>query len=208
MHRHDKLGPIEWAVAGRPLSGQPVSGDYWAVADAGAGVGLFAVIDGLGHGVDAANASRRAARVLGENPGEPLDVLMLLCHRAIGATRGAAMSIAHVDFGRGELSWLGIGNVSANLVGPAPGGPATRSTMLAAGGIVGYQLPAQLHPVTLPMRLGDLLVLATDGITGDHLNGLDLAKPAESIAEDALARCAKDTDDALVLVARHRGNPR
>jgi serine phosphatase RsbU (regulator of sigma subunit) len=57
----------------------------------------------------------------------------------------------------------------------------------------------------VPLRGGDLIVIASDGITEDHLEHLDFAASATVIAEQILAKHAKETDDAMVLAARHRG---
>ncbi|MFD4438632.1 SpoIIE family protein phosphatase [Nocardia sp. NPDC058519] len=194
---------MEWSTAGRALPGQDVSGDRALVLDTGAGV-LFAVLDGLGHGAPAAEAADRATHILTENCGEPLDVLMVLCHRAMVETRGAAVSLALIEPGE-TLQWLGVGNVDSRLLTLGPAGPELRATMLLTGGIVGYRLPSHLQPQTLPIRPGDLLLMATDGIVAVGPESLDLAKPATAIAGDLLARDAKDTDDALVLAARFRG---
>ncbi|MFI6569593.1 SpoIIE family protein phosphatase [Nocardia fluminea] len=194
---------MEWSTAGRALPGQDVSGDRALVLDTGAGV-LFAVLDGLGHGAPAAEAADRATAILTENCGEPLDVLMVLCHRAMVETRGAAVSLALIEPGE-TLQWLGVGNVDSRLLTLGPAGPELRATMLLTGGIVGYRLPSHLQPQTLPIRPGDLLLMATDGIVAVGPESLDLAKPATAIAGDLLARDAKDTDDALVLAARFRG---
>jgi hypothetical protein len=191
------------------MPGENVCGDHGVALDAG-GAALFAAIDGLGHGAAASVAARRAAAVISDNPAEPLDVLMLLCHRALAETRGAAVTLAGLVFegrNRNQLSWTAVGNVSAWLIETAPGGPVARTAVLLAAGIVGYQLPPSLQSQSALMRPGDLLVMATDGIDGDFLDAVDLSKPAENIAADVLARHAKDSDDALVLAARHRGTP-
>ncbi|MFI1917689.1 SpoIIE family protein phosphatase [Nocardia sp. NPDC020380] len=205
MREDGFIGAIEWAVAGRALPGQRVSGDRCVVLDAGGGSALFAVLDGLGHGAAAADASDRAAQVLSENRAEPLDVLMLLCHRAMSDTRGAAVSLALFD-SADRLHWLGVGNVDSRVVAAAPGKPAVRAAALLVGGIVGYLLPPTLVSQTVSVRPGDLLLMSTDGITSDFADGIDLAKPASEITGEILAKHAKDTDDALVLAARHRGH--
>jgi negative regulator of sigma-B (phosphoserine phosphatase) len=64
VHEDGFIGRIEWAVAGRALPGQRVSGDRGIVLDVGGGAVLFAVLDGLGHGGAAADAASRAAQVL------------------------------------------------------------------------------------------------------------------------------------------------
>ncbi|WP_433678435.1 SpoIIE family protein phosphatase [Nocardia sp. CA-119907] len=206
MHEDGIIGRIEWAVAGRALPGQRVSGDRGVVLDAGGGAVLFAVLDGLGHGAAAADAADRAAQVLSENRAEPLDVLMVLCHRAMADTRGAAVSLAL--FGAADtVHWLGVGNVESRILTAGPVGLTMRATVLLTGGIVGYRLPQNLQAQTVPVRPGDLLLMSTDGIVTESADsGIDLSKSTAEITAEILARHAKDTDDALVLAARHRGD--
>lgn len=200
------IGTIEWAAAGRALPGQRVSGDRTVVLDAGGDSVLFAVLDGLGHGAAAAEAADRAAQVLSDNRAEPLDVLVLLCHRALAETRGAALTLALFDSGD-RVHWLGVGNVESRIVAVAPAGkPAVRATALLTAGIVGYRLPPNLPTQTVPVRAGDLLLMATDGIVSDFVDTVDLSRPTSEITADILAGHSKDTDDALVLAARHRGH--
>ncbi|MEU7765686.1 SpoIIE family protein phosphatase [Nocardia sp. NPDC049190] len=204
MHEDGYIGRIEWAVAGRALPGQDVSGDRGVVLDTGGGTVLFAVLDGLGHGAAAADAADRAARVLAENRAEPLDVLMVLCHRALTDTRGAAISLALFEESD-TVHWLGVGNVESRVLTAGPAGLTVRATVLLTAGIVGYRLPANLQPQSIAVRPGDLLLMSTDGIVPEAADEVDLAKSTADITSDILAKHAKDTDDALVLAARHRG---
>jgi phosphoserine phosphatase RsbX len=201
-----RIGPIEWAVAVQPVAGEGVSGDHGVVLDAGEAA-LLAVIDGLGHGEPAAVAAHKAAEVLAEDPGAPLDVLVRRCHEALTHTRGAAMSLARITYAYGSLTWLGVGNVRAGLLRAVLGGPVSRTTALLHGGVVGYRLPSSLRAQTVAVRPGDLVVMASDGLTDEFADDPRLAQPAAAIAEDILARHNKGTDDALVLAARHRGTP-
>lgn len=203
MHEDGFIGRIEWATAGRALPGQDVSGDRCVVLDTGTDSVLFAVLDGLGHGSAAAAAVDRATRVLTENHAEPLDVLMVLCHRAMSDTRGAAVSLAL--FGAEETQWLGVGNVDAQVITAGPTGPQVSAVVLQSGGIVGYRLPSTLQPHTVAVRPGDLLLMSTDGVEVDPEADIDLAKSTVDIARGLLDRHAKKTDDALVLAARVRG---
>ncbi|WP_280273488.1 SpoIIE family protein phosphatase [Nocardia wallacei] len=205
MYEDGYIGAVEWAVAGRALPGQKVSGDRSVVLDAGGGAVLFAVLDGLGHGAAAGEAADRAGQVLSENRAEPLDVLMVLCHRAMADTRGAAVSLALFS-SEDRLHWLGVGNVESRVVTAGPGKPALRATALLTGGIVGYLLPPNLQTQTVAVRPGDLLLMSTDGIVDDFVDAIDLAKSTADITADILGRHAKNTDDALVLAARHRGH--
>ena len=208
MRDNGRLGPIEWATAGRPLPGECVSGDQPIALGVGGDGALFGVIDGLGHGTAAATAARRAVDVLEHARTEPLDVSIQVCHRALAGTRGVTMTLAWVDFAASTLTWTGVGNVTANLVAKDPAGIHIRSSARLAAGIVGYRIPDIAPAQVISLRVGDLLVIATDGITEDHLQHVDLAASAVGIAENILGQHAKETDDAMVLAARHRGAAR
>src|SRR5678815_1290324 len=149
---------VEWACASRPLSGQTRSGDRGLVLPFDGGA-LAAVIDGLGHGPDAAAAAECAETAPRKTPGYPLDELLRACHAACRQTRGCVLSLARFD-DRGAMTWLGVGNVEALLI---RGGSLRDEAVAARGGTVGYMLPV-LHPRTLQVQTGDTLVLASDGI--------------------------------------------
>jgi phosphoserine phosphatase RsbX len=201
-----RLGPIEWAVAGRPRPGEHVCGDQSIAVGVDGAAALFGVLDGLGHGPAAASAATTGADVLRGACGERLEVLIQLCHRVLSGTRGTAMTLARVDFAAGQLSWTGVGNVSANLVARAASGlQIVRSSARLTAGIVGYRIPAITPAQIVPIRTGDLLVIASDGIAEDHLDHIDFAATARLIAEQILDKHAKASDDAMVLTARHRG---
>jgi negative regulator of sigma-B (phosphoserine phosphatase) len=114
-------------------------------------------------------------------------------------TRGAAVSLASVASSDHTMSWLGVGNVEAFLLrGKVLHRP---ERLLLRGGVVGYRLP-RLLASTVHLEKGDLLVFATDGVVGGFWEDVRMAEPPARIAEGILAGFARDTDDALALVAR------
>jgi negative regulator of sigma-B (phosphoserine phosphatase) len=207
MVEQGRSGPWEWAVASRPKGGEEVCGDQWVVAERADGT-LFAAIDGLGHGQEAAAASRLAVEVLAQNAPEPLEVLLVLCHQALAASRGAAVTLAVTNRGGQWLRWLGVGNVSGFLLRYATLATLGRGQVaaLVLGGIVGLQLPTLRAPEPVETHPGDMLILATDGARLDLEPGSRLAGPISRLACDLLHRNATPTDDALVLIARQRGD--
>lgn len=205
MAEHGWLGPIEWAGKARPQVGENICGDMFVAVDVDGTGALFGVLDGLGHGAEAAEAANCGVKVLRSGRAEPLNVLVQRCHSALSATRGAAITLARIDFRTNTLSWTGIGNVAADLVAKHPGGVEVRSSARLAGGIVGYRIPETLKPQQVPIRPGDLLVMASDGIVEGYLDNIDFAASSLTIADQILHERAKDNDDALVLAARHRG---
>jgi phosphoserine phosphatase RsbX len=116
-----------------------------------------------------------------------------------------AMTLARVNFATDTLSWIGIGNVTAELVAKHPTGLEVRSSALLTGGIVGYRMPSTLMTQQVSLTHGDLLIISSDGIAEHHLDSIDFAAHATTIAEHLVGRYGKETDDALVLAARHRG---
>jgi negative regulator of sigma-B (phosphoserine phosphatase) len=193
---------IEFAVAEAALPGEPESGDLHLVAPHPRGV-LVAAIDGLGHGAEAAAAARAARTVLLDDPGAELSDLFMRAHSRLARSRGVVMSLASFEHG-GKLSWLGVGNVEGTLVRAEEGTVRRTDSIMLLGGVVGYQLPT-LRPSTTAIELGDILILATDGIGSGYIGDLDPAATPSALAGRILGRFGKGGDDALVVVARYVG---
>jgi hypothetical protein len=196
---------IEWGLAARPIHGEAESGDLHVIAPFDGGV-LTAAIDGLGHGPEAAQAARRAADVLAAEPSLSVRRLLERCHEALRGSRGVVITLAALDARNGRLTWTAVGNVEAALHRIAPCGTSARETIVPRNGVVGYQLPA-LREVTMPIAPGDVLILATDGISDDFILEPPLQIPAQRHADHLLDRYGKFSDDALVLVVRYLGSP-
>jgi negative regulator of sigma-B (phosphoserine phosphatase) len=75
---------------------------------------------------------------------------------------------------------------------------------LLRNGVVGVRSPA-LRAEELPVRHGDILTMATDGVTAERAICISMQGRLEAMADGILADGSKGTDDALVLVARYRG---
>lgn len=193
---------IDWGVAGVALAGETESGDLHLVKPLPSGA-LVALVDGLGHGTEAATAARMAVATLDRNAQEPVLHLVQLCHRALSGTRGVVMSLAHFDSSANSMTWLGIGNVEGILLYAKPS-ERSRSSLIVRGGIVGRELPA-LRPVAVPIARGDTLYFASDGIKQGFIDGLVVDASPQQSAKNILASHAKGTDDALVVVARYLG---
>lgn len=193
---------LEWATATRLRPGESVTGDLAVLVPAPTGA-LIAAVDGVGHGPAAARAARvalRAARLAG--PADLADVARR-CHRALRSTRGAALSLGLVGRARRSLTWLGVGNVEGRLMRVTSGSGAQDSLVLARG-VPGHDLP-ELVPETLPLRRGDLLIFATDGVAPCFADDLDVTGSTTEIAERIMERHWKADDDALSIVARYLG---
>jgi negative regulator of sigma-B (phosphoserine phosphatase) len=138
-----KTRDVEWSTAAAPMPGETVSGDrYWAGA-ASNGM-LFAVMDGLGHGREAAAASDIAIATLDRFAGDPLTELLSRCHEALRGTRGVTMSLAEFDTENALLTWMGVGNVEASVLHRGAGLPCDKF-FLAAEDAAGVSIDGDLE---------------------------------------------------------------
>jgi negative regulator of sigma-B (phosphoserine phosphatase) len=192
---------VEWGAAHERMPGEIAMGDVCLVVGHERGV-LAAAIDGLGHGPSAAAAAQAARTALVERPGDALDELMRRCHNALQRTRGAAVTLTQFD--PAGMRWLAVGNVSAVHLRPSEGYSASRYLPLR-GGIVGARIPRLRNVDHVPMRPGDLVVLATDGLRSGFSRAVDPRQAPQAIADSVLKQCARGTDDALVLVILYLG---
>jgi negative regulator of sigma-B (phosphoserine phosphatase) len=197
-------GPfLTWAVASRPMKGQAVSGDQATVQVSGSRT-VMAVIDGLGHGPEAATAARLAIDVIDNNPAEPLEVLLLLLHRELGSSRGAAATLAVMEGEHGLMDWLGVGNVDGVLVrSDIEARPRNRGVFLISG-VLGYHMGNMHHPEPVALEPGDVIVIATDGIRANLAEVARLDLSIDRLAQKILTKYSRADDDALVLVARYQ----
>ena len=194
---------VEYATAGMVIPGESESGDRYLVAPTPSGT-LIAVVDGLGHGVEAAEAAKVAVATLERHAGESVIALVRRCNEAMKATRGAVMSLAVFNGMDQTMTWLGVGNVEGVLLRADAQAGQSRENILMQGGVIGYQLP-KLRAVVTPVLPSDILIFATDGIRSGFDNGLNVNAPLQHLADTICAQHSKGTDDALVLVARYLG---
>lgn len=190
--------PLQVGAVSLPKPGEEDCGDGWAVRQRPDHV-LLLVVDGLGHGQGAAEASRTAVQAfnghLSSSPAEMIESL----HDALHGTRGAAAAVIGIDFDKRCARFAGIGNISGSI-----STPEGHQNMVSHHGIVGHQI-RKVQEFTYDWPEGALLVLHSDGLTErwdlDRYRGLR-AKDPSLVAGILYRDFARRTDDATVLVAR------
>lgn len=197
----DPLKLIEWGFAAMPLRGEAVSGDRYIIKPFQNGI-LIAVVDGLGHGYEAAEASEIAIATLDTYAHEPIIPLVRRCHEALKGTRGVVMSVASFNLLDKTMTWLGVGNVEGVLLRADAKSAISRESLQLRGGVLGYRLP-QLRDSVIRLMRGDTLIFATDGIRSSFEKGIELSDKPKQIADNIMAQFARGMDDALVLVVRY-----
>jgi anti-sigma regulatory factor (Ser/Thr protein kinase) len=182
----------------RPMAGQTVCGDGYAVRSVGDRVELL-VCDGLGHGPLAAFAAQAALAAFHDAPDRGPQVVLEHLHRSLRHTRGAVATIVSLDRAAAAVRFAGLGNVFGAVVFGSQ-----RQIMAAQPGIVGDGNP-RLRTVDLPMPDEAVIVLHSDGVRDrwnlDRYPGLAARAPLV-IAATLLRDFGVRRDDAAVLVAK------
>jgi serine phosphatase RsbU (regulator of sigma subunit) len=192
-----------WGVASSPHPDQTVLGDGYVVRPFPNGL-LVAVVDGLGHGSEAAIASAFCIETLTANAQLPVLAMLRLCHERLRGTRGATVSATIFDYTRDELTWSGVGNVAALLLRADIAARPSTETLVPRAGVLGSGAPA-LTATSVRVNRSDLVVLATDGIRQGFDRTVDRRGTPQAVADRILADYSKRTDDALVLALRYTG---
>jgi len=191
---------LDRGIAGAPHAGEERSGDLAVFLPPAKGA-LTCLIDGLGHGPEAADASALCADVVRSHVDAGAQDLLQACHEALVETRGVVMTVAWFDLEAEQLQWAGVGNVDARLVRH---GPVLREEVaLVFGGVLGYRMP-NVRPATMSLDRGDLLVMITDGIEAAISPALAGGGAAQTMADRIFAMHGRGTDDALAVVVRYR----
>jgi hypothetical protein len=183
---------LDVAHRSRPCVGETFNGDavwigQWIHRPA------FAVFDASGHGPDAHAAAAAACAVLDRWDGTPdLPALAARLHQDLHGTRGSAALVALLD---GQvLRGFGVGNVELRAL------DRTVSALLTPG-ILGVRLRRRIHVFEIPLRVGDRLMVCSDGVRGridrEYHAGLSPADLCDSLIRDH----SRPHDDATVLVA-------
>ena len=194
---------VDLGVACTTLPGQSESGDRYVCEPFTDGI-LLALVDGIGHGPEAAVAAEAACAILTAHARDPVIALAERCHNQLRFTRGVVMSLAAFDLRHNLLTWLGIGNVQGALLRFGSAADGTEELLLLRAGVVGSQLPP-LRASVLRVVPGDVLILATDGVQSGFATGIISREAPRRVAQGILNHYNKGNDDALVLVARYQG---
>lgn len=185
----------------RPIANESVCGDRcaWWLSDSRL---ILAVVDGLGHGIEAAFAANKAVECIAQHPHAGCEELFQYCDLNLHSTRGAAMAIAIVDLNTQAMDIASVGNIRNVLI-------QDNGVFRLGGarGIVGagYEY---LAPETVQLFPNALLVMYTDGL--NEAADLRPYYRQYEVAVDWQAQAIMEEwqsglDDVGVLVYRHRG---
>lgn len=184
-----------------PAPGETECGDAWAAVMDGPRAAVL-VVDGLGHGPDAAHAAQEAVRIFSAEPWMAPREQLARLHAGLRGTRGAALTVLRADDEAGTVRSAGAGNVLARLVS----GTSDR-TLLVQHGTAGVQIRTP-EEVTTPWPAHAVLVVHSDGIEArwkpDVLHPVLGRDPVLAAALLLRDHC-RGRDDATALVLRRKG---
>lgn len=190
------MGCLKYGVVSAPIMGAAESGDAFCVIE-GDERTLVAVADGLGHGEQAAEASRLAMDYIRAHANETPQALVAGCHRVLSRTRGAVLAVVRIDRVRRCLEHAGLGNIETRIVGVEK-----TYRPVTVNGIAGHSA-RKFRCEDFPFHPGDLLIMHSDGISdrfdlSPAARGRDLQMLADQIAREH----GRHHDDQLLLIAR------
>ncbi len=194
------IKPVDWGAINRPAPHETLCGDTWRLAQRNGELALM-VVDGLGHGPQAADAATTAARVFdGDSFATPAGFLTTV-DRSMRGTRGAAIAVAQVNTRVGKVQFAGIGNIAGSL-------RSRESTkgrgLVSHNGTVGVEV-RKVQQFDYDYSHDSLLILHSDGLQGrwsfDAYPGLIDRHPAV-VASVLYRDFCRGRDDVTVCVIR------
>ena len=198
--RHDPQASLHDAICavGVPKPGEEVSGDGWSSHADADGLTVF-MVDGLGHGTEAAVAANAAVAQFRRSREEPLEDILQAVHLAMRHTRGGAVAVARVHFVSATVTFAGVGNIAGTVI--APSGQLRR--MVSHNGTAGHKA-RKIQAFEYPVG-GGPLIMHSDGIatswTLEPYPGAARTHPM-LLAGLLFRDFSRGSDDATVVVAR------
>ena len=193
--------PIEVEGFSVPMPGEEVCGDAWAVQHTPDGCRIL-VIDGLGHGIAAAEAAWQAIAEFRENRPCTCVEQMEAIHARLRSSRGAAGALAAIDTAAGVLRFTGIGNIA----GVISAGGQNRN-LVSMSGTLGHNVRV-IREFSYPWPAAATLVMHSDGVSGrwDWSSYPGLLQRTPALTGAVLYRdMGRGKDDATVVIARATG---
>lgn len=193
------LPDLQFGVWSRPRPGEHANGDGFFIKHDGART-LCAVIDGLGHGTGARQATEAALEILREWQRETLDQVIQDVHARLRSTRGAVMGVAIVDRANRRFDYAGVGNIDVRVLGSS----SQSIKPFPTNGTLGARL-GKIRVWSYDWSNDAVLVMSSDGVSSSWL--IDsypnlLRRDAQLLAGILVRDYGRDTDDTTVLIMR------
>lgn len=158
---------------------------------------LVAVVDGLGSGQPAADATAAALACVAEHQQAIPAAILDRCHKAVQHTRGVVMALAQIEHRSEALTFVGVGNIGFSAAAAQPMSAYSQS------GVVGHRLP-ELRTFRLACSPGDRIALYSDGISSRFVRqgGVSALKGStpQEMAQHMVEEFGRQEDDVAVAI--------
>ena len=199
---------FRWGAISRPAPHETLCGDSWRIAQRDGELTVM-LVDGLGHGPEAARAADEASDVFDRDPFAPLTSYVQNAAIRMQRTRGGAVAVARVDAGTRQVKFVGVGNIAGHLRDYRE--EAGRGLVSHNGVVGGPMRKIQEFEYACPDE--GLLVMHSDGLQSrwnfQAYPGLLTRHPAviAAILYRDFTRGRDDVTVAVVRVSLGRPNP-
>lgn len=183
-----------------PIRGERVCGDaiHWVQSEDRMAVTM---VDGLGHGLHAAEAAEEAVNIFRKYVTEPPREILARMHDSLKKTRGAAAAVAEIRTLSGTLAFAGVGNISAVVISKA-----LSRNLISHSGTLGH-IMSRIQEFKVEWPRDAILVMHSDGLQTrwdlTQYPGLMARNPA-LIAGVLFRDFRRERDDAGVVVVKNR----
>ncbi len=189
---------LQVAGAAIPYPGERFCGDAWSYHQS-AGRTIVLIVDGLGHGHDAAVAAQDAVATfqsrLDKRPGEILSYL----NDALKKTRGAVAGIAEINSSDNSLTYAAVGNTAASILSQQ-----RSQSLVSHSGTLGVATP-RIQEFRMDWPRDGVLIMHSDGLQSrwdlSSYSGL-LARHPAVIGAALIRDFRRQRDDASVVVIK------
>ncbi len=177
------------------FTGESVCGDkcqFWETSD----FILIALADGLGHGIEAANAAEITMNCISQNLTLDCETLFTCCHEALTSSRGVALALIIVNKKTFLMTLGSVGNIRAIIHNNQE-----IRRFGASRGILGANYN-KLYVEHRLLHLNDTVFLFSDGIDefAPVYENLDSFQSMQEFAENKLTQWADGHDDASIIL--------
>jgi anti-sigma regulatory factor (Ser/Thr protein kinase) len=192
------VNQVEIAGLVIPYPGERVCGDAWAYHRTADRTLIF-LADGLGHGIQAADAANEAVKLFRKHAERAPAAILSYVHDGLKKTRGAAAAVTEIVHSAQSLTYAGVGNTAAVILSKR----ASRS-LVSHNGTLGMLAP-KFQEFHVPWPEDGILIMHSDGLqTKWDLSAYPgmLARHAAVIGGALLRDFKRMRDDASVVVAK------
>lgn len=180
-----------------PKRGELVSGDKWCIVESDGTINCL-LIDGLGHGIEAADAANLAVKRFKENIPKAPAIVMEAIHKSLRGTRGAVGAVAQINSADGKVHFCGLGNISALVVNET-----SRKHLTSFNGTLGYEA-RRFQEYDHPWGGNSILLMHSDGLSSKTFEDIYTIQrqSAPIVAAWLYQKYSKGNDDSTMLVCK------